>query len=955
MNYIVEILNECQLDILCLTETWLLPSDVDIIRATLPESFSISHVPRTSNSGIGGGVAVIHSAAINLKHNIGTMQYTHNTFEIIDTNFTCHGTNIHILVIYRPGHSGTDRTFLDEFGTLLDCLLPRNGKIIICGDFNYWMDDPTSKPYSTEFMELLEAYNFINHVSFPTHTMGHTLDLILTPSYTDCIGDVSSFPIDRTISDHVLITFSLRISRKTAVKKAITFRNYKKVNMDTISQEIASSLDVASVLTPTAENLVMHYNTSLRSLEERHFPEITKHILVKEDCDWYDHSVASLRRERRKAERKWRQNKTDASRLSYTAARKAVVDQAERCKVKHFQDRWASCGGDQKRFYAIVRDLMHGNTQLCLPSSESDIQLATEFLEFFHSKISRIREELDHTQGDDRDLSIECPPQPPPAVMLSEFRPVTAADIRKYVGEMNKTHCSLDPINVSKIIKAYESAFPFIAMIINQTFADCSFTTSEKLALLRPLLKKAKEDIENKNNFRPVSNLSFLSKIIERAMLDQLLSFFEQCGIISRFHSAYREFHSTESALCRIHNDLVTGVCSGRSTLLVLLDLSAAFDTIDHDLLLGDLHSCGVRGSALLLLESYLKDRCQRVTIRQSISESKPLLYGVPQGSVLGPVLFILYTSGLANLLEAHRVNYHFYADDTQIYVEINEVEDIKLRMSSLLRDIKIWMTERKLKLNEGKTDIMIAKGNFRSDIDDFGALDIGGTQLLPSASVRNLGVTFDSTLNYRSHINALIKCCNLHIRNLYAVRRYMNRDTLVTLVTSLIVSRVDYCNSLFVGLPNYLLKKIQSILNRCARLVFSLPPRVPTTPYMIELHWLPVKARIEFKICLLVFKALKFSQPKYILDLISRPDPEPSVALRSSDDPFRLHEPRAVRERVFAERSFVYTAPRLYNRLPAVIKQQNTLQGFKTHLKTFLFTQAYDTDNNILNENYRL
>ena len=148
-----------------------------------------------------------------------------------------------------------------------------------------------------------------------------------------------------------------------------------------------------------------------------------------------------------------------------------------------------------------------------------------------------------------------------------------------------------------------------------------------------------------------------------------------------------------------------------------------------------------------------------------------------------------------------------------------------------------------------------------------------------------------------------------------------MNRRNLVTLVHSLIVSKVDYCNSSFIGLPNVILKRVQSVLNRAARLIFSLPPRVPTTPSLTELHWLPLKARIEFKICLITFKALKFNQPSDIRELLSFSSHESTLGLRTADDPYWLHEPRAIGERGFANRSFSYIATRLYNKLPITVK----------------------------------
>ena len=221
--------------------------------------------------------------------------------------------------------------------------------------------------------------------------------------------------------------------------------------------------------------------------------------------------------------------------------------------------------------------------------------------------------------------------------------------------------------------------------------------------------------------------------------------------------------------------------------------------------------------------------------------------------------------------------------------------------------------------------------------------------------NLQRISVVLDSSLSFRSHIDSTEKTCNFHIRNLYMIKEFVNRENLVTLVHSLIISKVDYCNSLFIGLPNVILKKVQSVLNRAVRLIFNLPPRVPTTSSLIELHWLPFKARIEFKICLITFKALKFNQPSYIGELLSFSSHESTLGLRSAYDPYRLHEPRAIGERGFANRSFSYTAPRLYNKLPIVIKLIYSLNTFKSHLKAFLFSRAYDQSGLTVQEDYAL
>ena len=301
-------------------------------------------------------------------------------------------------------------------------------------------------------------------------------------------------------------------------------------------------------------------------------------------------------------------------------------------------------------------------------------------------------------------------------------------------------------------------------------------------------------------------------------------------------------------------------------------------------------------------------------------------------------------------LFDAHGVSYHFYADDTQFYIRIEDVDEVKEKIVTLISDIRRWMSERKLMLNDGKTEIMIVHGSNRSfHTDDFGTIVVNGCDLAPSTSVRNLGIILDERLNFKQHVSMLVKSCHYHLRNIYAIRKFLDRNSVVTLIHSFVLSRVDYCNCVYNHLPRYLLKKLQSIINRAARVVFGLPPRTPTTPYLMQLHWLPVTARIEFKLCLLAYKALKFGEPKYLVELLT---PQ-SRDILSDSDPHLLSEPRAVGERSFADRSFSFTAPRLYNRLPSELKNLESVDSFKKHLKTYLFMRAYNIDDGRMSDEY--
>lgn len=953
MDHICEILDERNLDVLCLTETWLFESDLNIIQAALPKTHSIINVPRPRGDHPGGGVAVVYSTSL-----VNILQISHNPaplyYELLEVEIKLHQQILRMAVVYRPGHRGTDRGFMEEFGQFLEEFSAKTGRLLMCGDFNYWVDSPHLKPFSPEFLELTDQNNFVNHVSHPTHILGHTLDLVFSPVGCGGVLDVDVENADPNTSDHALITFSFDFPKPLTHEKVIRFRNYKNADLNLASSEVKQYLGSIDTSNLTSDELVEVHGNALKLVFDHHCPEVEKKIIVRDDSPWYSTRVKFLRRARRRAEREWRKNKTDSTWLQYLSARRAVVYKIKDEKKVYYQGKVDSCGNDQRRLASIVNSLL-GKTRVSLRPSVPDAELAANFVAFFAGKITRIRQELDDASVGE-ELSVVLQPRHIPNNVLSSFHSVEVDMISSYIRNLNKTFCPLDPINVSKLPRVYDHTVEFISKIINKCFSEGSFPHSEKHALLRPTLKKPGLDVENMLNYRPVSNLSFISKILERAILDQLQPLLQQNETIPIFQSAYRQHHSTETALIRVHNDLVENICNGVASLLVLLDLSAAFDTVDHELLLSDLYDCGVRDSALLLLGSYLSGRSQSVMVNQVVSDSTPLQYGVPQGSVLGPILFIIYISSLSLLLRAHNVTFHFYADDTQIYVRITNIVDIRSKMELLMSDIKKWMRARKLKLNDGKTDILIIRGNRRAD-DIVGALSInvGGSQLRPANSVRNLGVYVNSRLDFKEHVNQIVKSCYLHIRNLYLVKPFITRRCLLTLVHSLVFSRVDYCNALLVGLPNYILKKVQSVLNRAARLIFGVPPRTPTTSLHIELHWLPVRARIEFKLCLVTFKVLKFGEPRYLAELLRRPPAHHGVVVRHDNDPFRLDEPRAFQQSSFFERSFSYMAPRLYNRLPLSMRQLSSVECFKRQLKTFLFERSYDLERGVMTDGYRV
>ena len=228
---------------------------------------------------------------------------------------------------------------------------------LLCGDFTYWLDTPASKPCTGEFC-LLNVSNVKNFVMMPTHVSGHTLDLVLVPTESDFVGGIEISLIDSDISDHALLTFTLCFSKPPTYRKTITFRNYSGLDANVAANIIKTDLVDAVAQGQTSVQRTNSYNEVFSSARDQFCPLVTKDIIIKDDAPWYDHSMVSLCRQPRKAEREWRRLRTDSSRTVYIAAQRAVVKQIFVCKVEYYQHQLALTTGDHRRTFQLLNNLL---------------------------------------------------------------------------------------------------------------------------------------------------------------------------------------------------------------------------------------------------------------------------------------------------------------------------------------------------------------------------------------------------------------------------------------------------------------------------------------------------------------------------------------------------------------------------------------------------------------------
>jgi len=380
--------------------------------------------------------------------------------------------------------------------------------------------------------------------------------------------------------------------------------------------------------------------------------------------------------------------------------------------------------------------------------------------------------------------------------------------------------------------------------------------------------------------------------------------------------------------------------------ILVLLDLSAAFDTIDHDVLLSRLHTLlGISGAALEWCRSYLTGRSQSIQIDNNRSKSMSLEWGVPQGSVLGPLLFLIYILPLGHLIRQHALQFHGYADDTQLHITVSPVSQMSAdnavtRLEGCLTDIHCWMSQNMLKLNSDKTEIVVIGTKSQRIKINIPSLSVAGqTVTVRCEPVSNLGAILDPSLSMVQQVSKMVKTSSFHLRNISRARRFLTVDAAKQAVVSLVLSRLDYCNALLAGLPQCLVSRLQRVQNAAARVVLHIPRRDHITPTLISLHWLPVKYRIVFKILVLVFQCVNGSAPAYLQELIVAYNP--TRRLRSAGDTTLLAVPKT-RLKTYGDRAFMAQAPVLWNNLPCTLREVPTINSFKKQLKTLLFKLAY-------------
>ncbi|XP_072018308.1 uncharacterized protein [Amphiura filiformis] len=579
--------------------------------------------------------------------------------------------------------------------------------MILLGDFNVHVntpDDYDAKHFITSF----ESAGFCQHVSGPTHKYGNTLDLIFSHPEDGLFRDTFT---GTRLSDHHVIFCTLNLDKPTDVKEVRNCRNFRNMDQTSLNNDLVCKFKMLVSESNNSDLVTSKYNEIITDALDTHAPNTRKVCRARVRQPWYTQDIHKARRERRRLERRWRKSKSEAHHELYIAQNNVVNSMIETAQITYCKSEFENA--DSKSVFKLVKGLLNSSKKV-LPDHGSAKELSDEFANIFSEKVANIHRELKIEQSRIKnvvdvlyDNTVSC--------NLAHYDPVNEDDVVDLINKSANKSSILDPIPTWYIKQNMSVFVPVIHRIINVSLTTGVFPDALKQAIINPLIKKQSLDPNVMKNNRPVANIQFISKLIEKYVFRCINAHIDKYNLGEEYQSAYRSLHSTETALLHVKTNIMQYLYNQPAVYLVLLDLSAAFDMVEHSVLVHRMaNEIGLSGTALDWYKSYFTNRTTKICINGTFSDPHQMYYGLPHGSIVGPASFRIYIIPVGRIIRKHQIHYHMYADDIQLFLNFNPSDPISIqcalsRLSNCISEIKLWMTNNMLMLNDNKTEFFIA------------------------------------------------------------------------------------------------------------------------------------------------------------------------------------------------------------------------------------------------------
>ena len=818
--------------------------------------------------------------------------------------------------LYRPpqGNVSNCSEYLENVLTNIDL---HKIEVFLMGDLTLDILDKNNDQ-AKEIVNTLKQLGLRQLIKEPTRysqNKDSCLDLFFTNS--DIIAESGVCNVN--ISDHQMILLTRKKPKFLKLKCSFNGRSYRNYNRELFQERIKD-----------ADWTFLDVNTSPNDQWKRWMNIITREIdtmcLIKTfkikqiKQPWITPRLIELIKDKDKALKNAKKSKnpelwTEAKRL-----RNACTNRLRKAKADFIKEQLETHSNDQKKFWKHIQDVlpsnMYGNKPISLLNNDGQILENEEIADHINQFFTDIGPNLAKDSNMDWNYTGKmC------AESLTHIE-TTSEEIIEICKTININKASCVNNVSSEILRDVFLAVPDqLCEFFNNCFNVSAIPDNWKFAKVTPLPKGGNDQLVS--NYRPISLLPLLSKMIEKIVHKRLYEHLSEYDLLDKRQGGFRPGHSTSSTCAYFTEDLYTAINNKEITIAVFIDAMKAFDTVNHQILINKLQNYGIRGALLEWLKNYLTNRKQCTVANNIVSDYRDITYGVPQGSVLGPLLFLIYVNDISSIIKNSKIS--MYADDTVVYISHSDPKTAITLIQSDLNDLNIWCNRNRLTINCKKTKYSIY--GMRSNIKKSKMLDIrlslNAHILERVCSYKYLGLILDEHLNYNKHIKEMTKVISHKLYLLSKIRRYITQYACINIFKTMILSVIEYCDIIYAGTSHANLAKIDNLFFRGLRICLDCNIMTSRKVLCKECMVAPLSNRRDAH--LLLFMHKQTSQKHLLKDKV--------INTRLQNGPvFKTYKP--INEKV--KMSVFYRGAINWNSVKADIRNM-TFKDFKIYQKNCL------------------